>query len=147
MLLYKVQLLQRLSQTTEVPWGGYESVETRPDGHTLTHFTKRYLTKKQVEKLQRENNEFDDSFQWVITPDEKLLLHPSNLFVIKTYKQFYRDDIMGKMGTFFCRPCNERLTGYCIRQYHDETNLKNNTLLVSFCFTCESIYFLDTPIE
>lgn len=102
----------------------------------------RFLFSHEAEKLKREAGELSSDCMWSLTEENQLILSKENYFVIRDYSRFHKSDCIGRKHTFFCHNCEERVSGYVVRHYHDASSMKDNTLLVSLCFICQGRYFI-----
>lgn len=107
----------------------------------LIHTTRRYVPFEQIAKIKESYGlDLPSEFVWKQEEEEALLLIPKNLFVIEKYLSFCKNNFYGRQGVFLCRGCEEKVKGYFISEHNDKNAMRNYTIIVSFCFSCEHLY-------
>ena len=105
------------------------------------HNERRNCTNLEVEAFKKRTGLLSTEYQFRVTEESKLLFIPKNIDSIKRNERFYRNNFYGHKGVFPCFGCEEKTKGYLITEQHDNENMKNYTLLASFCFACEHKYY------
>jgi hypothetical protein len=106
----------------------------------IIQYTKQYIPLEQITKIKVQQGDLPSEYYWKQEEEKPLLLIPKNLFVIEKYLTFCKHNFYGRLGVFLCRGCEEKVKGYFISEHNDRDNIRNYTILVSFCFSCEHLY-------